>query len=225
LLAQTLAALPRNIVTSEPPVIDDILCHSGAADEDRIAWLRGVVRALGQPNAAGGDRLFVKLASWHIFSLPLIDRAFPGIPMIFVYRNPLEVLVSLMRRPSPALVRGTVTPGQLGMAPAQRDSLPPEEHAAAVLGSFYREALRHRARLVPAAYERLPGWLWESMPGAAFTPEERALLEAAGGRDAKNPVESFAPDSWAKIGEAGPALREASARWAEPQFGRWLAAL
>jgi hypothetical protein len=225
LLTQVLAAVPRQIVASEPPILDDLLRYPGASDEDRIAWLRGALHSMGQPNAAGGDRLFVKFSSWHIFYLPLIDRAFPGVPKVFVFRSPLEVLVSLMRRPSLALVRGTVTPGQLGMAPEVRDTLRPEEHAAAVLGAIYREALRHRAQLTPVDYGRLPGWVWKEMPGIACTSGDRALMEAAGARDSKNPAEPFAPDTPAKIGEAGAALQSASARWTEPHYARWLSAV
>jgi len=225
LLAQMLAALPRHIVASEPPILDDILRHPGAANEDRIAWLRGALHSLGQPNAAGGDRLFVKFSSWHIFHLSLIDNAFPGVPKIFIFRPPLEVLVSLMRRPSLALVRGTVTPEQLGMTLVQRDALRPEEHAAAILGAFYREALRHRAQLTPVDYGQLPGWAWTEMPGIAPMSTDHALMEAVGARDAKNPAEIFAPDSPAKLVEAAPALRAASARWAEPHYERWLSAV
>ncbi|MDD2764285.1 MAG: sulfotransferase [Opitutaceae bacterium] len=229
LLAQMLAALPRNLVASEPQIIDEILRLNQRVpevnDDDRIAWLRGAVHALGQRPADGGERLFVKLACWHVFSLPLIQRAFPGVPMLFVFRDPVEVLVSLMRMPSLAIVRDTVTPGQLGLTTAIRDALSREEHAAAVLGALFRAAREHRDALVPVDYERLPEVVWEVIPGCSFTGDERARLQAAAAFDAKNPAQRFTPDTAAKRKEASPAILAAVARWAEPHYARWLAVL
>ena len=224
LLAQLLAAVPANRVVAEAPVIDDILraprLDPRVSDEDRIAWLRGAVAALGQ--RAGADRFFVKLDCWSLFELPLIRRAFPGVPCVFVYRQPLEVLVSLLRQPSLTLVRGTVTPAQLGLSETERDSLPAGEHAAAILGAFFREARERRGELWPVAYEQLPAFAWEAMPGFAPTAAERTVMQAASLRSAKNPAVPFAPDALAKRREASPALRAASARWAEPPYARWL---
>ena len=229
LLTQMLAALPANIVASEPQIFDDILQldprNPTIAEEDRIAWLRGAARALGQRPAGSAERLFVKVACWHIFSLPLIQRAFPGVPIVFVHRHPVEVLVSLMRMPSLALVRGTVTPEQLGLTTAERDTLTREAHAAAILGALFRAAAEHRHSLVPVAYERIPGFVSESMPGCAFNDAERILLRTASAFDAKNPAESFTPDSGRKHNEASPAVLAAAARWAEPLYARWLATL
>ena len=229
LLAQMLAALPRNLVASEPQIIDDVLRINHqtpeATDDDRIAWLRGAVRALGQRPADGGERLFVKLSSWHILSLPLIQRAFPGVPMLFVHRHPVDVLVSLMRKPSLSIVRDTVTPGQLGLTVAARDALSREEHAAAVLGAHFRAAVEHRDALVPVGYEQLPDAVWKLIPGCSFTGDERTRLLAAALFDAKDPEQHFTPDTTAKRREASPAILAAVAQWAEPHYARWLAVL
>ncbi len=227
LIAQMLAALPSNIVISEAPVLDDILQaprhDPRITDDERVAWLRGAVNALTQRRHPEEERAFVKLDCWSIFDLPVIRRAFPGVPLLFVHRHPVEVLVSLMRMPSMTLIRDTVTPEQLGLSSAERDALSREEHAAAILGALFREAGRHRAALVPVAYQQLPDLVWEGMPGCTFTHEDRALLQAASARDAKNPGQSFASDVADKRREASPALLSAAARWAEPHYARWLA--
>jgi len=229
LLTQMLAALPRNLVVSEPEIIDDILRInqriSTVTDEDRIAWLRGAVHALGQRTAVGGERLFVKLSSWHILSLPLIRRAFPSVPMLFVYRNPVEVLVSLMRKPSLSIVRDTVTPDQLGLTLEARNSLSPEEHAAAVLGAHFRAAVEHRDALVPIGYEQLPDIVWTVIPGYSVTADERALMREAAAFDAKKPEHRFISDTKSKQNTASPEILAAAARWAEPHYARWLAVL
>ncbi len=98
LVAQMLAALRDSIVISEAPVIDQTLGlhwrdpRIGCAQ--RIAWLRGVVHALGQRRHGDERRFFIKFDSWHVLELPLILEAFPDVPWIFLYRDPTEVLVS-----------------------------------------------------------------------------------------------------------------------------------
>ncbi len=227
LVAQMLAALPRHLVASEPPILDDLLSLRRrvppAGDEACGAWLRGALAALGQPAAGGTDRFFVKLDSWHLFALPLIARTFPGVPLLFVHRHPVEVLVSLMRKPSLLLVRGTVTADELGLSDQEIECLSREEHAAALLGALFRAARTHRSALVPVAYERLPAFVWEDWPGCAFTPEERALLQTASTRDTKFPTRAFTPDVAEKRRTATPAVLAAAARWAEPDYLRWLA--
>lgn len=101
-MTQALAALPRHIVASEPQIIDDILRAARrdprVSDDELRDWLCGAVRALRQPNAVAVERLFIKLDAWHILSLPLLRRVFPGVPCYFVFRDPVEVMVSLRTR-------------------------------------------------------------------------------------------------------------------------------
>ena len=229
LLARMLAAIPRHLVASEPQILDDLLRlefpASPITDNERISFLRGAVNALSQPPAGGAERLFIKLDCWHLFSLPLLQRAFPEAPRIFVYRDPLEVLVSLMRRPSLTLVRGTVTPEQLGIASEERDRLSAEEHAAAILGAFFRAALTHRTRLIPIGYEGLPSAALDQLSALEFTATERDQMIAAALQDAKHPTERFVPDSGRKHEVVTPALRAAFDRWTKQPYEQWLASL
>lgn len=228
LLAQMLAALPRHIVASEPPVIDEILRIQrripDATEAQQIAWLRGAIRALGQTNAVGGERLFLKVDCWSIFQLPLLRQAFPQTPFFFVYRNPLEVLVSLLRMPSYALVRDVVTPTQLGLSREARDALDPENYAAAVLGAFFRAALTHRAELIPVNYEEFPDWVWMSMPGECFDNRERAQMQEVARMSTKAQHEPFVRDSEHKRDAASASARTALDRWTAEPYARWQAA-
>lgn len=229
LLAQMLAALPRHVVVAEAPVIDDILRGTrrdpDIGDEERIAWLRGAVAALGRRKTPAEERVFMKLDSWSIFDLPLVRRAFPGVPLLFLHRDPLEVLVSLMRKPSITLIRDTVTPAQLELSIHERNALSREEHAAAILGAFFREATRHRADLVPVDYQDLPDFVRERLPGGNFNAVEQAVLQAVPLRNAKEPAEHFTPDAAAKRQAASPAAVAAVQRWTKPHYDRWLAAI
>lgn len=227
LLAQMLAALPHHTVLAEPPLADEILRlprhRRQTTDAERIAWLRGAVAALARPHAATSRRLFVKLDCWHLFELPLVRRAFPHTPLIFLHRHPVEVLASLMRQPSLTLVRDTVLPEQMGLTREARDALPPVEHAAAILGAFFRSARAQRDALHVVDYAQLPAFVWDAMPGCAFDATERAMLVAAAQRDAKNPGAHFRPDSARKRAEAPPELLAAAEHWTLPHYKAFLA--
>ncbi len=225
LLSRMLAAVPRNLVASEPQIIDELLRlpqrDPSIAEGELIRLLRGAVAALGQPPAGGARRMFLKVDCWHLFSLPLIQRAFPKAKLLFVYRDPIEVLVSLMRKPSLTLVRDTIAPEHLGLTADERDALSREEHAAAIVGAFYRTALRHRASLFPIPYEQVSEIAMNGLPGITQTHEERESMRVAAAFDAKNPSERFVPDGTDKRAEATPALLTAAARWAEPAYRAW----
>ncbi|HXK21105.1 MAG TPA: sulfotransferase family protein, partial [Myxococcota bacterium] len=116
LVSQMLASLPSCVVLSEPAVLDSLLraLHAGA-EGDAIPLLRGLVGALGRPRADGERRLFVKLDSWHVHALPLLRRAFPDVPWIFLLRDPLELLVSHRRERGAQMIPGALTLAAAGL--------------------------------------------------------------------------------------------------------------
>lgn len=223
LLARMLGALPGHLVVSEAPIIDDLLRRTPDVDDThRIAWLRGAMAAFVRSQAAPPERLIVKLDCWHIFQLPLLRRAFPETPFLFVHRDPVEVLVSLMAMPSVTLIRDTVSPAQLGLSEGERDRLSREEHAAAILGAFFREAAAHREEFSAIAYRDLPDAALTALPGVAFTGEAQGLMRAAALRNSKAPEQLFTPDAERKRRETSPVLLSAAVRWALPAYEGWL---
>jgi hypothetical protein len=221
LLAQMLAALPANVVLSEAPPIDTVLQlglrDASVTDEDRVRWLRALVSALGRPRAGGETRLFVKLDSWHTHFLPLLRRAFPTVPWIFLYRDPLEVLVSQARQRGSQMIPGVLPPSLIGISAEEREGLTLDAYAARVLAGICRAALAHKDALgLFVSYRELPDALAGVIAahfGVTFTPEERALLAEASRRDAKSPTLSFQPDAEAKRREATASLRALADAW------------
>lgn len=229
LFTQLLRATPRHVVASEPPILGDIL-HSvrhdpAISDEQRIAWLRGAVAALGGRQSEAEEKLFVKLDCWAIFELPLLRRAFPGVPLYFIHRQPLEVLVSLMRIPSLTIVRDTVLPAQMGLTLEERNQLLHEEHAAAVIGAVFHAACEHHEHLTPVAYPEVAEFVRTRMFGAELNSKDAAAFQANLARSAKAPEQSFTPDTVDKRRAASPALAAACASRAEPPYRRWLEAI
>lgn len=229
LFTQLLGTTPRHTIASEPPIVDDILRSArrdpAITDEQRIAWLRGAIAALGSRQSATEEKLFVKLDCWAIFDLPLLRRAFPGVPLYFVHRHPLEVLVSLMRIPSITIVRDTVLPAQMGLSTEERDLLTQAEHAAAVLGALFRAAGEHRDHLTPVAYPGVAEFVRTRLLDHEIKQEEAEAFRARSTRSAKDPGQSFTSDTEDKRRTANTALVAACARWAEPPYLRWLQAI
>lgn len=219
LLCRMLAALDRATVISEAPPIDDViegaLCINGLAPEKHVAWLRSIVGALGRPFPER-DLFFVKLDAGHIRKLPLIRSAFPEVPWVFLYRDPLEVLVSQARNPGRFALPGAMAPSTLGLNVADVTELTREQWCAHALAEFCRSALRFADdKGCFVNYRHLPQTLWGRLArhfAISFTPEEVEAMQRATAFDAKSPERQFHPDSDQKRDEATPALKELAGR-------------
>jgi hypothetical protein len=229
LVSQMLAALPRNIVLSEAGPLDDVLRANvrdpRVTDEQRIAWLRGMVSALGQ-RRAGEDRLFVKFDAWHTLYLPLIQAAFPGVPWVFLYRDPVEVLVSQCRQPASYLIPGVLGPLFPCLDRAAADQAGVEEYAARILASICQAALDWQERTgsgLLVNYTQLPEAVWSAVAefwGTTYSPEDRERMRQVTQFDAKTPSLYFTDDTAEKQRQATDPLRRAADTWLGPVYER-----
>lgn len=228
LVTQMLAALPENVVISEAGPIDKVLRASGLSpqvtDEERAEWLRGLVCAFGQRRRGDERRLFVKFDSWHALFLPLVERAFPGVPWLFLYREPVEVLVSHARRRGAHMIPGVLDPALVGFGAAEVSAMRLEEYSARVLAAVCRAALRHRqasGRGSLVNYRQLPDSVWTTLAeffGLELSEADTERMRRAARLDAKNPALDFDDDTAAKNLEAGDGLRREAERWARPVY-------
>jgi gluconate kinase len=223
LVSQMLAALPWCRVLSEAGPIDSVLrAHltlPGVDDETRISWLRAVVAALGQPGHPEERALFLKLDAWNTLELPLLQRAFPGVPWVFLYREPVEVMASHLNHRGAHMLPGLLEPVPPGLAPLDASGMTLEEYGARVLARICQAGLEgYEARTNPArlvSYRQLPDVVPELLAGhfgQDVTPEDLERMRAAGQRDAKNPVASFEDDSAQKALRVTPLARELAER-------------
>lgn len=232
LVSRGLEALPQARAICEPEPFDDALRLTAGGqpgdEQARINTLRTVVRLLGR--YPGGERLlFLKLDSWHIFDIALIRRAFPGVPWIFVCRDPIEVLVSHRRRRGSQMVPGTIDPQIVGMSLEDTIREGFDAYAARVLERICAAAAAALAegdgRLL--RYEELPAALWGWLPahfGLELGPGDAELMHLAALSDAKRPYLPFYADGAAKQAEADPALRMLADRTVRPAYEALLAA-
>jgi hypothetical protein len=217
LISQMLAQLSDHIVISEPPPLDTLL-RSDLPPAERHAALKGLMSAYGQRRRGEERRLVIKLDAWNIGELALLRECFPDTPWLFVYRDPLEIAVSHLRRPGMHMV-----PGLIG-ASVLDDALPfggREDFVARRLGRLLQAGLEHcrAGGGVAVNYSELP----EAMAGrlAAFfqlDAAQRRHAFAAVGRHAKQPAQAFAGDSEDKRREASPLLFERVRYWAQTPY-------
>ena len=221
LVSQMLAALPSNIVVSEASPIDTVVqANRWRPDlsEDRQArWLQSIIGALGQKRSGGEQRYFVKLDCWHTLALPLFRRAFPAVPWVFLYRDPIEVLVSQLRIPGTQMIPGGIGPDLYGLERSYGPGTA-EDYYAQVLAKVTEPAVAHYASGggLLVNYSQLPDALFTAiLPhfGVPCGEADRAAMMQAARYDAKAPGFEFASDSGAKQQAATPSARAAVDRW------------
>jgi hypothetical protein len=102
LLANACRALDGSIVLSEANVIDKLIARFITDANDRVkeslysVFLRAAVNALAQRRTGNERRLFVKFSCCSTVQLERIKRNWPTVPWIFLYRDPVETIVSNM---------------------------------------------------------------------------------------------------------------------------------
>lgn len=222
LVSQMFARCAHNIVLSEAAPIDIVLrahhARPDITDDDRIQWLRWMVGGLAQARCGDERQLFVKFDCWHMIHLPLIRRAFPDVPWIFVYRDPAEVLVSQLARRGSFTVPGRFGHEVFGIPLEAALAIPKEEYLARIFATICDAALEHRSagRGLFVNYRQLPSAVFDVICphfGIELSDEDRASMSEAVRSHAKNPQIPFAADGAAKQAAASVAVRAAAERW------------
>lgn len=220
LVAQMLAVLPQNIVVSEAPAVDALVRaerqHPELPDGQAVLWLRALAAALGQRRFGDERHLFLKLDSWHTAALPLFRRAFPAAPWVFLYRDPIEVMVSQVRAPGSQMLPQGIGPALYGIERFYRPGAA-EEYYARVLAKICEPILDCAADGgLLINYRQLPEAVAAAMLphfGIVSSLDERAAMARAARWDAKVPGVEFSPDSADKQRAASDAARTAARRW------------
>lgn len=101
LLARMLSSLPKNLVISEDTVINKCLMPNdlmseidGFPDAYKTELFKGLISALGQPRLGVEENYIIRFSPKNVLELPFIKQIYPDVPWIFLYRDPVEVVVS-----------------------------------------------------------------------------------------------------------------------------------
>lgn len=214
LVSQMLAAAPGHIMLSEPAPLDVIIQLPFYFPQIDPGWhlelFRAMAGALGRDRSGDARHMFIKTDSWHMLSLPLFRAAFPDVPWVFLYRDPVEVMVSHARMPGVQAVEGGLPPHIFGL-----DSSEPTDYTARVLERTCAAAVAQRDQGgLLVNYNELPDAVFTRiLPHFGITPDDamRAAMTTAAGRDAKS-GDAFKGDGKAKQAEASEQIRAAADR-------------
>ncbi len=229
LVAQVLASVPEHTVISEATILSSIIQPPARAPEasrgQRAPLLRSVVNALAQPRTEREGRCFIKFGAGSVRDLDLIQCAFPNVPWIFLYRDPLEVMSALLRIRSESLPPGLIESRLLDEDIETVRAMRPSEFWARVLGSRMEAALQAyepgRARLVN--YSQLPEVVWSSLLGffgANCSESTIETMKTAGRFNAKEPSRLFVDDGESKRTTATDEVRAHVDRLLMPFYER-----
>lgn len=224
LISQMLAAVPQNIVLSEPPPIDMILRakNSVITDENRVEWLRWMINAFGQKRS-DEKNLFIKFDSWNTIDLSLIEQAFPEVPWIFLYRNPVEIIVSHIRQRGAQMIPGVINQMLPNLSLDDAVRISPEEYCARVLARIGESALANlpNQNALLVNYEELPEVVTSKIIehfGVVFSPTEIESMKQATQFNAKTPQLNFVADTDEKRREASEAAQTAAEIFVNPLY-------
>ena len=105
LLANACRCINDSVVLSEANAIDKLVARFITDANDAVkeslysVLLRAVVNALSQHDSETEQRVFIKFSCCSVSQLGRIRRIWPNVPWIFLYRDPIETIVSNVSNP------------------------------------------------------------------------------------------------------------------------------
>lgn len=234
LVANACRALGDSLVIAEAPVLDKLISRfftdtdeAGTRELLYSVFLRGAVSALGQRRFGTERRYFIKFAATSILQFARIRRIWPRVPAIFLYRDPIEVMVSnLQNIPEWMTIESNpkASAAVLGVRQTDLASLSAEELCARALGRFYSAAasvvdenilLCNYDEFSPETLLRLVSFFRVS----ASREEAEAIMQTAG-LYSKDPSRAFRDDGDWKRANASAVIKEMAEAWAVGPYRR-----
>jgi len=228
LVANACRAVANSIVLSEANAIDKLIARFITDADNPVkeslysVFLRGVVHALGQRRFGNEQHLFIKFACCSFAQIEKIKRIWPNVPWVFLYRDPVETIVSNLKDVPPWLLDNDrrVLASIAGASPDEVAEMSLEELSARTIGSLFSTAhrlandgqllLNYKQLSVPVISSVLRFFKVSPSATELETIEHGSQIyskEVAASR-------TFAADTEAKQKFASEAVREAAARWA-----------
>ena len=233
LVSNACRAIKNSIVLSEAPAIDKLIARfitdEGPVKESLYSvFLRGVVHALAQRRNGNEQHLFIKFACTSFAQFERINRLWPNVPWLFLYRDPVETIVSNVNDPPTWLLDEDwrVLASVTGASPAEVAAMSLEERCARSLAGFYTKAdalandrgmlLNYNQLSVPVISSVLE--FFKVSPSAQ---ELEAIARASSiySKQASG-TRPFVADADAKQKLASGLIRELAARWANKPYQR-----
>ena len=231
LVANACRAISNSIILSEANAIDKLIARLITDPGDVKAslysvFLRGVVQALAQRRTGNEEHLFIKFACCSFAQIERIRRIWPNVPWLFLYRDPVETIVSNLKDVPPWLLDKDrrVLASIVSASPDEVAEMTLEELCARTVGSLFSTAhglandnsmlLNYKQLSVPVMSSVLKFFKVSPSTTELETIKRASQTyskEASGSR-------VFVADTHAKQQLASGAVREAAAKWASEPY-------
>jgi hypothetical protein len=203
-----------SLVIAEAPVLDKLITRFFTDTDDTgtkellySVFLRGAVSALGQRRFDTERHYFIKFAATSILQFARIRRIWPRVPALFLYRDPIEVMVSTLQNiPEWMTIESNPKASAAVLGVKETDLASPEELCARALGRFYSATaslvdenilLCNYDELSPETLLRLVSFFRVS----ASHKEAEAIMQTAR-LYSKDPSQAFRDDGdWKRAGQ------------------------
>jgi hypothetical protein len=226
LVSRLLGTLPGVVVVNEPAPLNTLLGlgPDRVGEAALVGVVRLVVRALGRCRLGDERRLVLKCSSWNIRRREVLAAAFPETPWIWVQRDPVRVLASLLAEPPGWLALQASPPRaarRFGLDPAAVPAMSRAEFAARALGAMLDAAAIDPARRLCVDHAELPAAVWKRVAphfGLETAPPaiERMIEESR--FYAKGLQRGVFTADMAERRPTSHDMREAAQRFAEPGY-------
>lgn len=229
LVSNMLATAPDTLVVAEPDALNQIL----ALNLDLSSYLPPLISALGRDPGSRATRLFIKFTSWNVLRLRPIHFLFPHVPWAFVFRDPIEVLVSNLRERG-----GWMNARHNPAHPLNRECLDGHdplqiseaEYAARIIAAFCRAALNAPAdNRILLEYSDIGPHLPSRLSASFALPDDsgaQARMAACLRFYSKDQRQKkrYRSDTQRKLAAATPAVRDAALEFIQPVYEQLRAA-
>jgi hypothetical protein len=231
LLSNACRAINNTIVLSEANVIDKLVARFVTDPGDvktslYSVFLRGVVHALAQRRTGNEEHFFIKFACCSFAQIDRIRRIWPNVPWVFLYRDPVETIVSNLKDVPPWLLDNDrrVLASIVGASPDEVAQMPLEELCARTIGSLFSAAhglandhsmlLNYKQLNVPVISSVLRFFKVSPSTTELETIEHGIQIYS------KEPsrTRTFVADTDVKQKLASDTVREAAAKWATEPY-------
>ncbi|HEU4510451.1 MAG TPA: hypothetical protein VFR78_19605 [Pyrinomonadaceae bacterium] len=233
LVSNACRAITNSIVLSEPPALDKLIARlitDAAAHSPRSAiysaLIRALVHVLAQRRNGDERHLFIKFACCSFSQIDRIRRIWPNVPWLFLYRDPIETIVSNITNVPPWLLDSDrrVLASITNTSTTEVASMSLEELCARTIGSLYSTAdrlandggmlLNYNQLSVPVISSVLK--FFNINPSS----DELETITRTSCTYSKETSRAFIADAETKQQQASALVREAAAAWAIEPYRR-----
>jgi hypothetical protein len=151
-------------------------------DERTLLMFRNLVFALTRPRLGTETRSFVKFISWNSLYINFVAKAFPTVKSLFLFRDPVEVIASVIKETTAVLVAKSWP--QASFLTAKPESLVQNmdnsTYLAHCYNNYFKAILNSPIEMVAALdYPNLKPDTLEKVlqSGFAFTPQKQVIAE------------------------------------------------